>query len=84
LPGTLVAVTASSRQGRRGQGKQGRLHWRDEAAPQRDMIALTIATAGLTNVVVVGAGLDASKQERARRQCLARLLWELESAGLAS
>lgn len=58
-------------------GKQQRLHWGKEDASQREKITSATAASGLTNVVVIGASLDARNQERARRKCLERLLWEL-------
>ncbi|WP_369370898.1 hypothetical protein AB1046_19230 [Promicromonospora sp. Populi] len=54
-----------------------RLHWRDESAPRRAKIASAIAEHDLVHVVVVGAPIDAKKQERARRLCLERLVFEL-------
>jgi hypothetical protein len=56
-----------------------RLHWRDESAPRRAKIASAIAGHDLVHVVVVGTPIDAKKQERARRQCLERLVFELGS-----
>jgi hypothetical protein len=54
-----------------------RLHWRDESAPRRAKIASAIADHDLVHVVVVGAPIDTKRQERARRQCLERLVFEL-------
>ena len=54
-----------------------RLHWRDESGPRRAKIAATIAGHDLVHVVVVGAPIDTKRQERARRQCLERLVFEL-------
>ena len=34
------------------------------------------------HLVVIGIGLDNVRQERGRRQCMARLLWELGGAGV--
>src|SRR5580765_8597786 len=62
---------------------QKRIHWRDEDHARRMLIAKTIARLDLTAVVVVGARLVESKQERARRQCLRRLLHELELLGVS-
>lgn len=59
-------------------GRQERLHWRHEDETRRGKIAAAIAASGLASVVVVGVRLDASSQERARRKCMERLLWELE------
>jgi hypothetical protein len=59
--------------------RQVRLHWRDEekGGPRRRKILDAIAASDVANVVVVGAPLDPRNQERARRKCLERLLWEL-------
>lgn len=58
-------------------GRQQRLHWGKEDTSQREKITSAIAASGLTSVVVVGVSLDARNQERARRKCLEKLLWEL-------
>ena len=60
-----------------------RLHWRDESAPRRAKIASAIANHDLVHVVVVGAPIDARKQERARRQCMERLVFELGVLGVS-
>jgi len=57
---------------------QQRLHWREESAPRRAKLASAVCATGCTSVVVVGIGMDQRKQERARRRCLGRLLWELD------
>jgi len=56
---------------------QHRLHWRDETDPRRLQIAHSVAEAAIDSVVVIGARADPRKQ-RARRQVLGRLLWELD------
>ncbi len=60
-----------------------RLHWRDESGPRRAKIAATIATHDLVHVVVVGAPIDPKRQERARRQCLERLVFELDALAVS-
>src|SRR4051812_37106587 len=56
--------------------RQPRLHWRDENDKRRAQ--LIEAVAALRPVgIVVGAGLDPKRQERARRKCMETLLWEL-------
>ncbi|RPF20537.1 hypothetical protein [Myceligenerans xiligouense] len=55
-----------------------RLHWRHESAPRQAKIASVIAEHDLVHLVVVGSPLDSRKQERARRHCMERLLFELE------
>jgi hypothetical protein len=60
-----------------------RLHWRDENDRRRAEIATAIAGLRPRGLVVVGEGLDPSHQERARRKCMERLLWELEQRRVA-
>jgi hypothetical protein len=57
--------------------RQRRLHWRDENRKRRVQIVEAVAALRLSVVVVVGTGLDARRQERARRKCMEHLLWEL-------
>ncbi|WP_020390194.1 hypothetical protein [Kribbella catacumbae] len=64
-------------------GRNGRLHWAHESAKHRDAIAATIAAADLALVVVIGAPMYGPKQERARRCCLERLLYELAQCGVS-
>jgi hypothetical protein len=61
----------------------GRLHWRDETPSRRRKIAELIGGQDLAHVVVVGAPIDHRRQERARAQCLERLLYELEQLGVS-
>lgn len=60
------------------QGRQRRLHWRDETAPRRTKIAAAISAMGVTAVVVVGVPMANRRQERARRICMETLLPTLE------
>lgn len=61
-----------------------RVHWRDaEPDERRDLIAAVAELAAL-HVVVVGVRLDLRRQERGRRLCLHRMLWELENAGVGN
>ncbi|MFB4288031.1 hypothetical protein ACBI99_10365 [Nonomuraea sp. ATR24] len=57
--------------------RQRRLHWRDENDKRRAQIIEVVAALRPAGVVVVGAGLDPKRQERARRKCMEHLLWEL-------
>lgn len=57
--------------------RQRRLHWRDENVKRRTLIIEAVADLRPSAVVVVGTGLDARRQERARRKCMEHLLWEL-------
>ena len=63
-------------------GRTGRLHWANESAKRRDAIAALIASVDLAAIVVVGSPMQGSKQERARRCCLERLLHELAVFGV--
>lgn len=58
-------------------GRSQRLHWRDEPQRRRRLIARTVASLDPTHTVVVGAPVDPRRQERARRLCMERLLYEL-------
>lgn len=69
---------AVSQLGKRGRG----FHWRDADAPERRKAVDVVAGLPALHLVVVGAPLDPRRQERARRHCLRRLLFELESAGV--
>lgn len=54
--------------------RQPRLHWRDENISRRTKIVDLISRTDVTAVVVVGTPMIASRQERARRVCMERLL----------
>ncbi|WP_068924717.1 hypothetical protein [Planobispora rosea] len=56
---------------------QRRLHWRDEKDRRRVQLIDAIGALRPCGIVIVGTGLDAARQERARRKCMERLLWEL-------
>lgn len=60
----------------------GRLHWVDESSKRRDVIAAAIADIDLAAIVTIGSPMDKTKQERARRCCLERLLYELGLLGV--
>jgi len=60
-----------------------RLHWVAESTKRRDLIAETIAALGVVAIVVVGSPVHRQKQERARRCCLERLLYELDQLGVS-
>jgi hypothetical protein len=68
----------------RGLALRNRLpfHWRLEQPPRRSKAVDLVAELTALHLVVVGAPLNPAKQERARRLCLARLLHELEVAGV--
>lgn len=61
-----------------------RLHWVAESAKRRDLIAETVAALGVVAIVVVGSPVHRQKQERARRCCLERLLYELDQLDAAN
>jgi hypothetical protein len=62
--------------------RSGRLHWAHESPKKRDAIASLIAGMDLAAVVVVGTPMHGSKQERVRRCCLERILYELAGIGV--
>lgn len=59
---------------RRGQRRH---HWYDERPPGRCALANMVASLGLAAVAVAATPVAPDRQERARRRCLTRLLWEL-------
>src|SRR5699024_6331455 len=59
------------------------LHWRDESHARRQHITETIAGMN-TSHVAVRAEAEATKQERARRKCLAQLLYDLDQRHVTS
>jgi hypothetical protein len=63
--------------------REVRLHWVAESTKRRDLIAHAISTLDIAAIVTVGSPMDRSKQERARRCCLERLLFELDQFGVA-
>ena len=60
-----------------------RLHWVAESTKRRDLIVETVAALGVVAIVVVGSPVHRQKQERARRCCLERLLYELDQLGVS-
>jgi hypothetical protein len=65
------------------QGKQRRLHWRDEDGPQRTKIVAAISAIDMAAVVVVGVPMAKRQQERARRICMETLLPTPEQFGVS-
>jgi hypothetical protein len=59
-----------------------RFHWRDETDSDRHKAVELVAGLPALHLVVVGVRLDKRRQERARRYCLRRLLFELNAAGV--
>jgi hypothetical protein len=57
-----------------------RVHWHDLDAKRRDIALAGVTRLSFTAVAVVGSPM-AARQERARRQCLGRLLWETGDVG---
>lgn len=60
-----------------------RFHWREEEPADRRKAAAVVGDLDVAHLVVVGVGLDNTRQERGRRQCLSRLLWELDGMGVS-
>lgn len=62
--------------------KAGRkLHWRDLDPTAKHQSIATVASLGLSHLVVVAAPMDPKRQERARAKCLERLCWEVQRLG---
>ena len=60
-----------------------RLHWVSESPKRRDLIAEAVGRMDIAAILTVGTPMDRSRQERARRCCLERLLYELDQAGVS-
>jgi hypothetical protein len=56
----------------------GRIHWRDEELAAKEVIVEAVRAAAAESVVVAAAMSDPAKQERARKQVLKHLLFELD------
>jgi hypothetical protein len=63
-------------------GRSRRLHWRDEGMRRRRILAGAVASIEAVHTVVIGTPVDHRRQERARRLCLERLVFELRSRGV--
>jgi hypothetical protein len=62
----------------------GRFHWRDaDGATRRRAVDVVAGLLGL-HLVVIAARTQRRKQERARRLCLRRMLFELEHDGVVA
>ena len=59
-----------------------RLHWVGEAMKRRDLIAEAVGRMDIAAIVAVSTPMERSRQERARRCCLERLLYELDQFGV--
>ncbi|HEV7655910.1 MAG TPA: hypothetical protein VGP36_14425 [Mycobacteriales bacterium] len=55
------------------------MHWHRESPVRRAELALAVADLNCDSVVIVGTPVDPRRQDRARRQCLERLLWDLRT-----
>jgi hypothetical protein len=64
-------------------GPGQRFHWRHESRRLRDRAVSFLGVLPALHLVVIGASLLPSRQERGRRLCLERLLFELEIHGVA-
>ena len=60
-----------------------RLHWVSESVKRRDLIAEAIGRMDIAAILTVGTSMERSRQERARRCCLERLLYELDQFGVS-
>lgn len=59
-----------------------RSHWRDADDDARQMAVSVVAGLPLLHIVVTASPLDLRRQERARRHCMRRLLFELDNASV--
>jgi hypothetical protein len=66
---------------RLGHGKR-RFHWRVEEPRDQKRAVRLLGGFAMMHLVVVAVHLDGRRQERGRRQCLERLLWELDQLGV--
>jgi hypothetical protein len=64
-------------------GPRRRLHWHSEDDATRREVIERIADLDVTHLVVVRQVADTGRQERARRKCLERLLFELDQREVA-
>lgn len=64
-------------------GQAPRLRWRDSDQRSRRRISKAAAELDLLHTVVIGTPLDQHRQERARRLCMQRLLYELSELGVS-
>ncbi len=60
-----------------------RLHWVSESPKRRDLIAEAVGRMDIAAILTVGTPMERSRQERARRCCLERLLYELDQVGVS-
>jgi len=61
---------------------QRKLHWRDESVKRRRLITERIATMKVELLVVVRTGVAGERPERRRKECVARIIYELTNGGI--
>jgi hypothetical protein len=64
-------------------GRSRRLHWRNQTPRRRRTIAATLGGFDVAHTIIVGTPIDPKRQERARRYCLERLMFELDFLGVS-
>jgi len=74
---TELASVREQMAGLRMRGQRKKLHWRDESAERRSLVARGLAGLHTDIVIATQCGMDRSKQERARRMALQTLLMDL-------
>ncbi len=62
--------------------RRPRVHWRDADDSERHKLVHSVGSLDAVHVVVVGTRLERVRQERGRRHCLRRLLWEGNNLGV--
>jgi hypothetical protein len=65
-------------------GGSQKLHWREESRGRRRLIIEAVASLRVRHIVVTRPANVRERQERQRRLCLTRLLFELNSLGTTS
>jgi hypothetical protein len=63
--------------------RQIQLHWRNESAKRRSQLIAAVCELRHSGAIVIATGVPGSRQERARRKCIDRLLRELVSRSIA-
>jgi Protein of unknown function (DUF3800) len=75
-PGTMDTAR-DAMLGLRGGRATNKLHWTEMEHKQRLTATRTVHGLGSAHLVVIGTPVPMRRQERARGQCLNRLVWEL-------
>lgn len=77
VPVAALPAVRERMAGLRMPGQRRKLHWRDESAPRRSLIASGLAALHADIVIATWCGMQRHHQERARRKALETLLLDL-------